>query len=360
MGDITSKPIRVVYLAAASSIHVVKWVNSLIGRGVMIDLITLHRPNPSNPIDKRVNIHLLSIPPPFGYYFCTYQAKKIVTRLMPDIVHAIYAGGYGTLLRLINFHPSILSAIGSDIEITRVRSEWKYRMIKSNLNYPDLVTVNSKFLLSQAKKFMYNKKIKLILHGVDTKLFNIQFTNGNQSNTIGTVKTLEYGYGIDILIKAFESVSSSHSINLLIAGQGSLRKKLIHLTKKLGISNKVCFVGSIPHGEVPKILNKLSIFVCMSRIEGFGGSVIEASSCGLPVIVSNVGGLPETLIDGKTGFIVEKEDPVSAAKAIEKLINNPNLRSKMGQAGRAFVVKNYNWDDCVDKMIDVYNSLRIK
>lgn len=351
----TIRPIHVAILGGGNSTHTVRWVNSLVKKGMKVDLITLHPTDRNNPVDKRVKIHQLLVPPPYGYWLNMPQTRNIILQTKPDIVHAIYAGGYGSLLRLINFHPSILSAIGSDVDVPGNQPKWKYEVIKSNLNFPDRITVTDKFLEKQVKKFEVDKIVVRIPFGVDTSVFKLHRKLNNQKIYAGTVKTLEYGYGIDILIKAFAIVSNRHkNVNLVIVGGGSLKPELTRLAEDLKVSRKVSFIGAIPHDNVPAVLNKLSIFVCLSRKEGFGVSVIEASACGLPVIVSNVGGLPETLIDGKTGFIVNKEDPVSAAHAIIKLINDPKLRVKMGRAGREFVIKNYNWDDCVDKMIDLY------
>lgn len=353
------RPIHIAILAAGDSIHTVRWINALVDKGIEIDLITLSKPTQANPIDNKVKLHLLPFPPPSGYLLNNYHLKKIIADTKPDVVHAIYAGGFGTLLRLANFHPSIISVIGSDVDDAKLHSNWKRKLIRSNLDFAGQITVSSNYLKAQVKKFKTNTPAKWIPFGVNTKLFKPDVKTSKQTINIGTVKTLEYGYGIDILIKAFALNCKKHAnINLIIAGQGSLKAELINLARKLNIESKVTFVDQIPHNQVPKILNRLDIFVCLSRKESFGVSVIEASACGLPVVVSSVGGLPETLIDGKTGFIVKKEDPESATKAIEKLINEPKLRKKMGKAGRKFVINNYSWDDCVNKMVSLYYKMK--
>ena len=353
----TKKSIHVVFLAAASSIHVVRWVNALVKKGLTVSLITLHKPDPLNPIDKRIKIYVLPFSPPLGYVFNTSRIKNILFTIKPDIAHAIYAIGYGTLLRLSNFRPSILSVIGSDISELPSYS-WKNKIISSNLRFPNQITTNSVFLRKRVANKIVNQKIKVIPFGVNTSIFKPVFKKNNRQLIVGTIKTLEFGYGIDILVKAFGLISNKYpDVSLVIAGQGSQKKYLIELSKKLKVSTKIKFIGSIAHPSVAKILNSFSIFVCLSRNEGFGVSVIEAAACGLPVVVSNVGGLPETLINGKTGFIVNKNDPLSAAKAIEKLINNPKLRFEMGKSGRKFVMENYDWKDCVDHMLSLYSKL---
>ena len=87
-----------------------------------------------------------------------------------------------------------------------------------------------------------------------------------------------------------------------------------------------------------------------------GWAVIEASACEKPALVSKVGGLPEVVKDGVTGFIVPPRNPEKAAEAIEKLILNKDLRVRMGQAGRERVKQLYNWDNNVGQMISIYKD----
>jgi glycosyltransferase involved in cell wall biosynthesis len=101
----------------------------------------------------------------------------------------------------------------------------------------------------------------------------------------------------------------------------------------------------------------LDIFVAVSQEESFGVAVLEASACEKPVVVSNVGGLPEVVTDKETGFLVEKNNPAAIAEALEKLLLNPELRTIFGRNGRAKVLKEYQWEDSVRKMLSVYSDL---
>ena len=159
------------------------------------------------------------------------------------------------------------------------------------------------------------------------------------------------------LKKTFPEIANK--LRLLIVGEGKERKKLESLTKELGIKEITKFTGRVNHIEVPKYINYLDIYVAVSRFdsESFGVSVIEASACGLPVIVSNVGGLPEVVKNEITGIIVERENIQATANAIIRLIQEPILREKMGNAGRKYVLKNYEWNENVTRMEKVYEQL---
>src|SRR5699024_10345651 len=123
----------------------------------------------------------------------------------------------------------------------------------------------------------------------------------------------------------------------------------------LNLSNKIEFVGRVPHDRVPSILAEMDIFVALSRLdsESFGVAVLEASAAGWPVVVSEAGGLPEVTVEGKTGLIVERENANAAASAIEQLINNPVKRLEMGIAGKQHVTEKYNWSNCIIQMESV-------
>jgi len=91
--------------------------------------------------------------------------------------------------------------------------------------------------------------------------------------------------------------------------------------------------------------------------ESFGVAILEASACEKPVIVSDVGGLPEVVIENQTGFFVKPSNPEMLAEKMEILISDLELRKKMGAAGRKFVSEKYNWNDNLNQIISAYNGL---
>jgi len=149
---------------------------------------------------------------------------------------------------------------------------------------------------------------------------------------------------------------------LLIVGKGSQENILKSLTIKLGIQDDTVFTGFINYDKVPEYHNMLDIgvFASIEDSESFGVAVLEASACAKPVIVSNVGGLPEVVEDGKTGFVVEKQNPEILAKALLNLVDDEELRIQIGQNGRNKVILQYSWTESVNKMLAVYNSFSTK
>mgnify|MGYP000092389742 FL=1 len=209
-----------------------------------------------------------------------------------------------------------------------------------------------------------SKGIKVTPFGVDINEFkplNVDSIFKPNEIVIGTIKTLEEKYGIEYLIRAFSIVKKRNNqlpLKLLIVGEGSQKTYLKKLAEDLGIAEDSVFTGKIVHSLVPVYDNMLSISVSVSvsNSESFGVAVIEASACEKPVVVSNVGGLPEVVEDGVTGLIVPPRNPEKTALAIEKLILDSSLRAEMGKAGRKRVFQLYNWHNNVQQMISIYKG----
>lgn len=117
-------------------------------------------------------------------------------------------------------------------------------------------------------------------------------------------------------------------------------------------------LGSAAHARVPSLLQGFDVFVAMSRQESFGVAVAEASAAGLPVVASNVGGLPEVVVDGETGFLVQSGDAEALAGCLDRLLADEALRDRMGAAGREFVARHFDWEDSVTQMMSIYGQLR--
>jgi len=153
--------------------------------------------------------------------------------------------------------------------------------------------------------------------------------------------------GHDILIEAVaQRVAAGDNIQLEIAGgtggaQVAEAKALSELTRARGIEERVIFLGAISETEVREKLNAAHVFVLASRYEAFGVAYLEAMSCGVPTIGTNVGGVPEIIVDGECGFLVPPEDPIALAQALERLGSEPGTAEAISRAGRARVVEKF-------------------
>ncbi|AFY74243.1 glycosyltransferase [Synechococcus sp. PCC 7502] len=173
---------------------------------------------------------------------------------------------------------------------------------------------------------------------------------------IGTAARLNPAKGLTYLIQAFADLTK-HYVNLvlIIAGTGELEKELKQQTQDLSIANQVIFAGYI--NDLPNLLELFDIFVLPSLQEACSLACAEAMTQKKAIIGSNVGGISEQVIDGKTGFIVEPKDIDNLARNLQILIENPELRNQFAEAGYLRYEENFNLEKMLQKTAQVYESL---
>jgi glycosyltransferase involved in cell wall biosynthesis len=358
----------ILFLADAQSSHTQKWVAGLSESGFDIHLFSLHDP-PAKWYDSNVKIYSLGLKEDikglseksvkkFIYFSAVKKIRQIINNIKPDILHSHYASSYGFIGSLVKFHPFIVSVWGSDIESFPNKSVLHKLIIRYTLKKADKIMCTSQYLASKTNELI-KRELNIIPFGVDLEKFRpVDSKEGDI--IVGTIKSLEDVYGIDLLIRAFSLVKKGNPtlpLKLLIVGKGTKEKKLKEIASSLLNSEDYLFQGYVSHETISDFHNKIDIPVYLSRMESFGVSVIESISCGKPVVVSSVGGLKEIIDDGKDGILVPTEDISLAAKAIEKLAINPELRICFGKNGREKVLKYYNWSDNLNQMISIYNDL---
>lgn len=364
---------KLLLLSDPNSVHTIKWAKSLAQNDIEIIIFGLGDFT-VNDYDEISNIEVKTLNEKvtrdegalskLKYLKALPLVKGIIKDFKPDIVHAHYATSYALLGALSGFHPFVLSVWGSDVFSFPLKSPIHKMMLKYNLKKADKILSTSHVMAKETKLYT-NKDIEVTPFGIDMQQFRpmeVESLFDENDIVIGTVKTLEDKYGIEYLIRTFKIVSDKYlnlPLKLLIVGGGSLESSLKKLVKELNIEDKTVFTGKVPFTDVPKYHNMLSVSVSVSvsNSESFGVAIIEASSCGKPVVVSNVGGLPEVVEDGISGFVVPPRDPRKTAEAIEKLVLDKSLRGQIGRNGRERVNKLYNWEDNVKQMINIYGEL---
>lgn len=364
---------KILFLSDPNSEHTIKWANGLYSKGIEVKIFGLPKIKNNNNLNKNIKVISANLNmnddekintkfSKLRYLKIIPHVKKILKDFKPNILHSHYASSYGLIGALLNYHPFILSVWGSDVFDFPKISYLNKIIFKFVLNSADRILSTSNIMTKEINNYT-NKEIRCTPFGIDTDLFKSFYTDSlfaKKDFIIGTVKNLEKIYGIDTLIQSFKYLKEKHSqlnVKLLIIGDGSERKNLIELAKKLDIDKDILFTGKVYHSELPKYYNMMNVAVFLSRKESFGVSVLESSSCELPVIVSNIGGLPEVVENGITGLIVNKDDPESTANAISEMIFKESLKNSLGKNGRARVLRDYNFKDNLEQMINIYKEV---
>lgn len=262
-------------------------------------------------------------------------------------VMANTAGIVATVFKVTHPHLFyILSAQegDSDVEYRRRIRFWRplYRLVHTKA---DAVVAISEFLKKRTESLGYRGPVAVIPNGVDLSLF---YPARSQSvfaaHAIITVSRLAAKNGIDDLIRAFALTRLRYDdATLVIVGDGAEKKRYMALAHSLGVDAFVSFVGAIAHDGIPHYLRNAGVFVRPSLSEGFGNAFIEAMACGIPVVGTCVGAIPEIVVHGKNGLVCEPHNPSSCSDAICTLFADEALRSVFVYEG-ARTAARYSWD----------------
>jgi phosphatidylinositol alpha-1,6-mannosyltransferase len=159
----------------------------------------------------------------------------------------------------------------------------------------------------------------------------------------------------DLLIAARNVVAVEPKAHFLLAGDGGYRRNLEQTARDLGIESHVTFTGVVPDPLADGLYAASDVVCQMSRWEEVFGYVnAEAMATAKPLVGTRVGGIPEIIDDGKTGFLVERRDTAQMAARILDLLRDPNLRRRMGEAGRKVVTERFNHKTNVAQLIRLY------
>lgn len=203
------------------------------------------------------------------------------------------------------------------------------------------------------------KKLKLIYNGIDIERFESnESKNGNKDFfSIGCVASLSPHKGHKYLIEAAKDVIGKKTqVKFIIVGDGKLRKDLEDYTKELGIDNYFEFKGII--GDVAEVIKKLDLFILPScKREGLGIALIEAMAAGVPVIGTNIGGIPEVIKDRENGFLVEPGSSKALADVINYALENQDKVRAVGKNGYQSVKGKFSQKTMIDNIENLYQEL---
>jgi glycosyltransferase involved in cell wall biosynthesis len=362
-------------LGHPDSAHIIKWATGLHNNGFKVVIFGLSNSS-TNSYNNYPNITTVLLKFDYNFYKAENQdfkkllylkaipvIRKLIKKHNPDILHAHYLSSYGALGAIVGFHPFILSVWGSDIFDFPKKSIFHKYYIKYILSKADHILSTSKIMKKEINKYT-KQSIEVTPFGIDIDFFRpCKRSNSSNEITLGVVKSLEDRYGIDYLLKAFKlfiDLYPSIIIRLIIVGGGTKEFALKTLSRELGISNFVQFTGAVDYSEIVEYYNLFDIAVLPSLSESFGVAALEASACEIPVIATNVGGLPEVIAHEITGLIIESKNTKAIADALYLLVKNPLMRKFLGENGRRFVCENYNFKDNLQLMLKIYRkSLRV-
>ena len=291
-----------------------------------------------------------------------------------DLIHTLVEFPYGILARQTASQlriPYIISTQGTYavLPFQRWLDTWLYRPA---IRDASTITAPSKFTADNLRLASgINRPVDIVHNAVNYQRFQKLAGHLKIRQSLGIpdgaqiilgVGALKPRKGFDLLIRAFSIVvKSAPNAYLVIAGEGRWRSKLEALAVKLGVADSVCMPGIVRGDDLVGLYQACEIYshlprYHLSQFEGFGIVYLEASACGKPVVGTNSGGVSDAVLDRETGFLVDEDDYKAAARAISTLLQDQDLRRRMGDAGRRYAER-HTWKRYADRMIDIYRNV---
>lgn len=293
-------------------------------------------------------------------------------RFRAEIVHGHWAIPTGPALvgaaRRLGI-PSVITLHGGDVYVNVAEgydfpTRWYVRPVLAwTLRSASALTAISKDCKVHALNAgAQESSISVVMNGADLRRFSPAASDAPTASfgqrMIFACRQLFPRKGIRFLIEAVAKLRLKYpDIKLIVAGDGFERPSLERLAKDLGIADRTEFLGWVSNKDLPQYYRGCEVSVIPSLEEGFGIPAAEAMGCEIPVVATDAGGLPEVVANGVTGFIVPKGDAGALADSIDRLLADPDLRIRMGKAGRIRAVERFDWDHSVTQFETVYATV---
>lgn len=298
-------------------------------------------------------------------------ADAIVKEFQPHILHAYDAtpDGYAGLLLQRRYHlPLVCSLLGADVNVYPHYKPLTHKLTQKVIAEVDQLVAVSRTLKEAAKALAQPKReIRVIYMGCDTEAFRFDETARGQVRKLLDISSHEMiilfigrlveAKGIFELIEAFSQIQSQQpQTHLVFVGDDRDRARLENQVRQKKLDGAIHFVGVRPHDEMPGWLSAADLLVLPSHNEGLPNVVIEAMACSIPVVATNVGGIPEVVEDEKSGLLIKKGDINSLIIAINDLLKDGEKRKKMGACGRSCIEQNFSWQRNAKALRELYDE----
>ena len=284
-----------------------------------------------------------------------------------DLLHVHYAMPFAASAYLARqlLRPRPLGVVTTlhGTDITQVGAEPAFfRVTQFSIESSDRVTAVSRFLKERAEEtFGIKRPIEVIYNFVDARVFTPRRRRGfrlapPQTKVLMHASNFRPVKNIPAVIHIFAEVRRRVASKLVMVGDGPEKAGAEQLARELGVQRDVLFLGNQDCME--DLLPLADVFLLPSSSESFGLVALEAMSAEVPVVASNIGGLPEVVEHGLTGYLHDPGHTAGFVSSVLKLLTQERLRRSMGRRARQVALERFSVDEMVDRYVQVYDSLR--
>lgn len=330
--------------------------------------------NPDQLHTSGLRVHIL---PPFqrlefARNFRSYQAifDATLSKIQPDVLHAQGATDHA-YVALRSGYPTVITVHGIQSEDSKHQGnlrnrtrKWIYSHLieRHNLSHtPNLIAISRYVTQYFGSVLRDTTRIYYIPNAIDDSFFNLESAAQGQTilyagRIIRRKRTLD-------LIKAFAQIAPQlPDAQLRLAGEydsePGYAERVRALVAQERLHDRVHLLGGLGEAEILEEFARCDVLVLPSIQETTPMVIAQAMACGKPVVATPVGGVPEMVRDGETGFLIEVGEPERMADVLLRLLCEPHLRWKMGQAARAFALANYHAASVAQRTFEVYRTIQ--
>ena len=277
-----------------------------------------------------------------------------------DAVHVHWPfphGMMGQVASLTNRCPLIVMSHGAEFALAR-RKRWVRPFLRQSLRAANMRIANSSDTATKVRELSQCDCL-VLPYGTTVNSVLTPAPPNDKPRVLFTGRLIERK-GLEYLLQAVPHVLKQHEAKFIITGNGDQRPRLELLQKQLGLEQDVEFVGFLSKEDLQKEYARCDIWVNPGIVdswgdaEGLGVGSIEAYNYHKPVIASAVGGIPDTVVNGKTGYLVPQKDVAALANAICDLLNQPEKARQFGRNGYQFALRTFSWERIIRKMESFY------
>ncbi len=366
------KRLRLCFVGPADSVSLRRWVEWFAERGHEATVITVEPAEGPVLAFRQVEVGRPAEPRKLARLLSAARMALTVRRLNPDVVHVHYLRGLAWGLPLAGGHPCVVTPWGSDVleEQGAFKEPYSRTLTRTVLGLADLVTVHSAYLETRVREVLPQVKrmarigwgvdLRLFRPGLDVRSLRERWDIGEGSRVIFSPRLAQPCYHLDRIVKALPAVCEKVPNAVLAVAEAHADPDYVtglrRLASDLGLADRVRFLGTIPHSQMPLWLNLADAVVMVPRSDGMPNTLLEAMACGTVPILNRLPQYAEIISHGMNGFLVDPDDG-DLAGAVIGVLRDAGLRRDVAMRNRTRVREVGDQQREMSKMETLYWNL---
>ncbi|RJR28714.1 MAG: glycosyltransferase [Candidatus Latescibacterota bacterium] len=346
---------RILVFGDGSLGHTKRWAGYFLERRHDVLLLSFESvegsPVPARRLAARMPTKLL------GFLSALPAIRAETRRFGPDVVSALYLGGYGLVASLCGARPLAATSLGSDLLVDYPSSILHRLQIRRVLRRADLVITDADVLSEFAARAGARNVLKAYM-GIDERIFHhAAAPRQSERPLIVSTRNLHPVYDVGLLVEAAPMILERRDASFVVCGDGPERERLKKRAAALGLAGRFAFAGRLDPEALAGVLREAAVYVSTSRSDSTSVSLLEAMACGVFPVVTDLPANREWIADGANGIIVPRRDPRALAEAVLSALGNDALRAAARERNAVIIAERGLWRDNMERVEEAFARL---